>query len=569
MSGLFLNPEGLWGILLLFPVIAIYFIKSRPKRISISSHIIWKLVLSKIKPNSFLDRFQNSIFLLLQLSAIFLAVLAFARPAGPPGKGLTRFVVIDDSASMMAHDLLPNRLEAAKKRAVELLREWNGKIEVFLLTDKIERLCDLSGYDSRIEEIVQKLQPTGYSTPDSHSVLRLLKELESQSPDEIFLLTDTLSITFPGDFSSKTRVSLEIFAKKQENIGIFGDSNSCMFDKNMGFSCEVAIYSCFSKESEVEISVEKDGKKYFPTKIRLYPFEKKRQRFEELPAPPLVIRLVCSKDANLSVGDDQWFVSSPSNRPLVFLSGFESSDINKLQRSFSEINFKEFTGNGKELGDASAILISGKPTFDVSSFSFACFSPGSEPFGNAGIYFSNSAHRLIKLINTDDLASGTAFPKALPGCPVIESTKGTLLSEENKNIAGVDKTQIWLAFDSRIFFNSENILFPIFLYNILNYLLKNDFPKYFYQFGDLELKRLGLAEIPSIPGFYPLKDAKVAINIQSSREFSIAPGKESKFEPVNSGEKFRKQEENSPWKAFLTIACILILGEWVLFIRRC
>ena len=119
----FYSPEFLW-LLILVPVIAVYYFKSKNSRASsfkISSTSDFNIGLkSKIYP--ILD--------MLKLLTISLVIVALARPQEISNSvrtkstsGIDIVITVDISSSMLAQDLKPNRLEALKSVAAEFIND--------------------------------------------------------------------------------------------------------------------------------------------------------------------------------------------------------------------------------------------------------------------------------------------------------------------------------------------------------------------------------------------------------------------------------------------------------------
>jgi Ca-activated chloride channel family protein len=121
----FLHPQFLW-LLVLIPLLAIWLYLVRKKdsaTLTIASTKGFEVkpsILSKLKP----------LLNVLRLLALTLLVVAMARPRNvsvskrtKTNKGIDIVMAIDVSASMLARDLKPNRLEALKKVATEFVNQ--------------------------------------------------------------------------------------------------------------------------------------------------------------------------------------------------------------------------------------------------------------------------------------------------------------------------------------------------------------------------------------------------------------------------------------------------------------
>ena len=121
----FLHPQFLWFLLLVPALIVWYYlVKNNDKAtFTIASTKGFKTqnsVISKLKP----------LLAVLRLIAVVLVIIALARPRNvevssktKTNKGIDIVMAIDVSASMLARDLKPNRLEALKKVATEFVNQ--------------------------------------------------------------------------------------------------------------------------------------------------------------------------------------------------------------------------------------------------------------------------------------------------------------------------------------------------------------------------------------------------------------------------------------------------------------
>jgi Ca-activated chloride channel family protein len=121
----FLHPQFLW-LLILIPILAIWSFLTRKDESATLTMASTKgfgvnpSILSKLKP----------LLTVLRLLALTLLIIALARPRNvsvskrtKTNKGIDIVMAIDVSASMLARDLKPNRLEALKKVATEFVNQ--------------------------------------------------------------------------------------------------------------------------------------------------------------------------------------------------------------------------------------------------------------------------------------------------------------------------------------------------------------------------------------------------------------------------------------------------------------
>lgn len=129
MHGLsLLAKEGLWALLLVPPLVALYILKVRRRRAVVASTWLWQSAQRDLLAKSPFKKLVAQLSLLLQLLALVLLALALARPAflssDAPGRHVA--IVVDVSASMSAsaEPGAPNgttRLDKAKDAALALV----------------------------------------------------------------------------------------------------------------------------------------------------------------------------------------------------------------------------------------------------------------------------------------------------------------------------------------------------------------------------------------------------------------------------------------------------------------
>ncbi|MFT4804795.1 MAG: Ca-activated chloride channel family protein, partial [Psychroserpens sp.] len=120
----FLNKEFFW-LFLLLPLAILWYVFKQKQQTA-------ELKMSSIKGfkvrSSLLPKFRPLLFV-LRLAALAFLIVALARPRTSDEttktkttKGIDIVMAIDVSASMLAKDLLPNRLEALKNVASEFIK---------------------------------------------------------------------------------------------------------------------------------------------------------------------------------------------------------------------------------------------------------------------------------------------------------------------------------------------------------------------------------------------------------------------------------------------------------------
>ncbi|MBN2216382.1 MAG: VWA domain-containing protein [Pirellulales bacterium] len=172
-----------WAILLAVPpaIISLYFLKLRRRPVEVPSTYLWSRTIEDLHVNTIWQRLRRNLLLLLQLILLAILILALLRPAWRGQKLIGhRFVfLIDNSASMNASDVAPNRLDDAKRRAAALVDNMAsgdvGMVVSFADTARVEQM--LTGDRAALRRAIESIRPTNRPT----SMVEALKVASAQA----------------------------------------------------------------------------------------------------------------------------------------------------------------------------------------------------------------------------------------------------------------------------------------------------------------------------------------------------------------------------------------------------
>jgi len=216
----FLNPEFLWGLILI-PLLGIWYFFTRKKDAailtipSVQGFQLKPSILSKLKP----------ILSVLRLFALAAIIVALARPRNvsvskktKTNKGIDIVMAIDVSASMLARDLKPNRLEALKKVAVDFVdRRPNDRIGIVVYAGESFTQTPITSDKAIVKRTISELKwgqlegGTAIGMGLGSSVNRL-KESKAKSK-VIILLTDGVNNSGNIDPRTATELAKELGIK--------------------------------------------------------------------------------------------------------------------------------------------------------------------------------------------------------------------------------------------------------------------------------------------------------------------------------------------------------------------
>ena len=130
-----LNPNALWFLALIPPVVLLYFLRLRRKERRVSSILLWTTVVRDLQANVPFQKLRKNLLLFLQIAILLLLVFLLARPffarAGQVAQN-TVFVV-DASASMQATDGGKSRLAGAQAAADKMIDDLSRKDQAMVI----------------------------------------------------------------------------------------------------------------------------------------------------------------------------------------------------------------------------------------------------------------------------------------------------------------------------------------------------------------------------------------------------------------------------------------------------
>jgi len=229
----FLNPGFLW-LLLLIPILAVwyYFVKNRDNaNLKIASTQGFKdgNIWAKLKP----------ILYLLRLMAIATLIIALARPRNvevskktKTTRGIDIVMAIDVSASMLAKDLKPNRLEALKEVAIKFVSQRpNDRIGIVVYAGESFTQTPITSDKTIVKNTIRKIKWGQINDGTAigmglGSAVNRLKDSKAKSK-VIILLTDGVNNTGFVDPKTATELAKELNIKVY-TIGL-GTNGTALF----------------------------------------------------------------------------------------------------------------------------------------------------------------------------------------------------------------------------------------------------------------------------------------------------------------------------------------------------
>jgi len=219
-----LNPMmGLWSLLAV-PVVLLYVLRVRRRRLSVPTLLFWDEVFEESKPRAWWQQFRHLISLLLQLALLAFVISALADPltAGQSDARRLWILLVDRSASMkcpVAGEGTETRLAAVVDEARGIagrMREWDEAM-VVAFSDDARVMCGRTDDPGAIIKALHAITPSDRPGDVSRAVAFARSVRSGERIPEIVLCTDP-----QGAAAVEDREGLRIVTAGQPapNLGI-------------------------------------------------------------------------------------------------------------------------------------------------------------------------------------------------------------------------------------------------------------------------------------------------------------------------------------------------------------
>ena len=262
-------------------LVLMYFLKLKRHEAFVSSTLLWKRAVRDLQVNAPFQRLRRNILLLLQLLALAAILFALARPAMSliPGQARRYVLLIDRSASMNATDVVPSRLEAAKKQAKVLAESLRGRT-AFSLTDRSDQamviafddharlMCNFTSDKRQLIAAIDSIEATdaGSSLAEALDVARAFAQSPSQennnrsaqSPAQLELFSDGRISDFDQIMVNPQELTFHCVGQSASNIAVIAMQARRSYDKaeQVNVFATLANFSSAPATCDVQLSID-------------------------------------------------------------------------------------------------------------------------------------------------------------------------------------------------------------------------------------------------------------------------------------------------------------------------
>ena len=273
---------------LFLPVIALYLLKQRRRRVQVATLLFWDKILKDEQTVTSLSRLRKLLSLLLQLLFIALLVFALARPLVSDSlTGARRIVLfLDTSASMLVREGDGVRFDEAKSQALNLVKGLaQGDTMMLVTVDQHPTVIrPFTNSKRELESAIETLSPVHTET-DFAAALEILDHLpESRQDTQVYLVTDGAFPPVPYTPGEDLQFAYLRVGEAENNVGITKFQARPLPDSPRDFQVHLEVANATDQTVTAELEFRLNGALTDAWELTLPPHELVQHRFSQYSA---------------------------------------------------------------------------------------------------------------------------------------------------------------------------------------------------------------------------------------------------------------------------------------------
>lgn len=279
---------GVFGAAALGAVL-LYILKLRRRPVPVVFSPIWRRVLGDRESSKLFSRLKRWLSLLLQLALLALLTLALGDPRLGAASSDARHVVvlIDASASMLASDVKPSRLDKAREAATGLLTGLgsNDRMLIAQMDANVTPLSTMTDDVGALELGLERLRASDTRADLGRGLSFALDSLRGRSHPEIIVISDgAFSESVARHVPSLAGVQLSFVpvGSEAQNVAITAFSVRRYPLDRSRYEVMLEVFNTNDAPAEVELSMYGDGQLVQTGHLSLAAKERRAQFFPNL-----------------------------------------------------------------------------------------------------------------------------------------------------------------------------------------------------------------------------------------------------------------------------------------------
>lgn len=327
-----LYPGALFFLLFIPVIIAMYILKQKFEEREISSTYLWEQVIKDMDVNTPWQKLKSSLPLILQVLAAALLAFALTEPFWLGAKGAVQNVilVIDNSGSMNASYEDTTRLEEAKRRSEKLIKGLKPGSKMTLISAGRSPKVELSSSQDK-EAVLNKIKGIKPSNTygDIGESTSLVKSLGKQfgSYKAVFFTDRKVEIK---DIEGEVQ-SLDSYS---ENVSLDYMSHA---EEEGNLQAIVRINNRSNNTQNREISLYTEEKLFTLKEVQLGPKEVKTVYFDKIPSSVRYLQAEISEKDSLMEDNKIYDIVKSTKAQKILLVSQKNVFIEKVLSSLKNI----------------------------------------------------------------------------------------------------------------------------------------------------------------------------------------------------------------------------------------
>jgi hypothetical protein len=333
----FAHPLALVWLGLAVPIVICYLLKVRLRRVPVSTAMFWSQVFDEKRPQALWQRLRHPASLLVQLAFLALVALSLADPywAWESLAAERVVLVLDNSASMNATDVAPNRLAAARDEAASLIRRLRTRDEMAIISvgSSPKVVCGLTSQPGALQQALESIEPTDSPTRIPAAIQLARRLLGDHARPRIVVVSDGC-FAEAGQLAKSDEIELISVGAKTGNVGITQFQVRRSLIDPIGYEIQLEVRNQSDQPVECRLEIDLADQPLDVLPLKLAPEERFSRTLEHATADGglLVARL---KHGDALAVDNQAVALLPRRpvQPLLLVT----SGSHYLQRVFEAI----------------------------------------------------------------------------------------------------------------------------------------------------------------------------------------------------------------------------------------
>ena len=319
----FAAPLALLGLVFLPLVVAFWMLKLRRTERTVSSTLLWKRFGEDLQANAPWQRLRRSFLLLLQLLLVILLAVLAAQPFVERPATLARdlVLVIDASASMAATDVAPSRLEAAKRLALDALRDLpaGGRVSVVAAGATPRVVANATADMGRVRAALAGITATP-ATADMGEALALASALAARAGDAQVLVATDAAFTPPEDLEVAAPVTVLQVGRERKNQALVAFAVRSA-PTAVTRSVFISVANMDLEPTTERVELWGDGRLLEARDLFLDPVSRADIGIDDIPLDVRVLEARLAGADQLALDDRAWAVVPPDRLLRILLVG--------------------------------------------------------------------------------------------------------------------------------------------------------------------------------------------------------------------------------------------------------